>query len=275
MNRIFTLILILSFVSCNNEEASDTLEKIQYNQTLTVGYIPYYDVTFKDIKNNQLEGFLVELLKAVARKMNIPWEKIKFIETDWQGFGLGVNNNKFDFSIAGTFKTKQRENIVRFTRPIFYLGNGAVVKAEDNRFNDINDFDKKGITIAVIQGEQGYEFAKKNFQNAKLIELSGSDLSLAPLQVKNGMADAAFSDQYILKRYVTKNPDLKDALEFSPYYVLPVCWAVSKDKEDSRLLKKLNEIILELENDGFIDSLKNVYSQRIPFADNYINEKYE
>lgn len=271
-NFTIFLMLIALWSSCTGE-SRNKLEKIDYQKSLKVGYIPYYDITFRNIENNQLEGFLVELLKEVTNRMGVPWENVEFIETDWQSFGLGVKNEKFDFSIAGTFKTEQREKIVRFTRPIFYLGNGAIVKKDDNRFKNIKDFDKENITIAVVQGEQGYEFAKTNFKNAKLIELSGSDLSLAPLQVKNGMADAALSDQYILRRYIFYNPSLKDALSESPYFILPICWAVSQKKNDDTLLQKLDTIIKDLENNGFLDSLKLKYIDKIPFADQYLKNE--
>lgn len=270
-NFLIFILTILTILSCKENSQKEnnqvnSLESIKQGKKIRVGYIPYYDITFKDIKTRQVDGFLVEFLGEVFKDINIPKENIEFIETDWQNFGVGLKNNKYDLSIAGTFKTPQREKIVSFTEPIFYLGNGAAVRKDDNRFNSINDFDKEGIKIAVVQGEQGHEYAKKNMKNAQLIELSGADLSLAPLQVKKGLADAAFSDQYILRRFISTNPDLKDVLSDDPYYVLPVCWALSQKEEDKTFLSYLNQRINKLKSDGTLNRLTQKYSDKIPFA---------
>lgn len=117
----------------------------------------------------------------------------------------------------------------------------------------------------MVQGEQGYEYAKKNLSKATLHALAGADLSLAPLEVKLGKADAALSDQYILRRYVDKNPDVRDALADNPYDVLPVCWSVSKRAEDASLLDYVNQRLDALEKSGKLDEIAKRYPM-IPFA---------
>lgn len=257
--------LALTLISSCDNKSPDKLESISNKKKITVGYIPYNDITYVDVTTGEVKGFLVDVLVESLKDLQISKSNIEFVETDWQNFSIGLDSKKFDLSIAGTFNTPIRAKAVNFTLPIFYLGNGAVVRREDDRFRVIDDFDKPGVKIAVVQGEQGYEYAKKNFKNAEIISFSGSDLSVAPLQVKLKKADAALSDQYVLKQYVEKNPEVKDALVDSPYYILPICWAVTKSTSDTTLLNLLNDKILKMAKSGKLQNIKNKYPM-IPFV---------
>jgi ABC-type amino acid transport substrate-binding protein len=265
---ILTASVILAFIagnSCSDSQSGDTLEKIRSAKKIKVGYIPYFDITFRDASSGETKGFLVDVLLEALADLNIPKANIEFVETDWANFGIGLEKGKYDLSIAGTFNTPVRAKVVDFSRAIFYLGNGAVVKRDDDRFHDIQDLNKEGLTIAVVQGEQGYEYAKKHLPKATINAQSGSDLTLAPLQVKLGKADAALSDQYILKRYCDKNPEVKDALADHPYDVLPICWSVRKHQQDSALLRYIDEQLSKLEQSGNLEKIMVRYPM-IPFA---------
>jgi ABC-type amino acid transport substrate-binding protein len=265
MKRIFLACLVaVLFAGCSSGP-EDLLARIKSDGKIRVGYISYFDITFYDNRTGETKGYLVDVLTEVLADLGITKEDIEFVETDWQNFGLGLETRKYDLSIAGTFNTPVRAKAVNFSRPIFYLGNGAVVRKDDQRFRSIDDLNKEGVVIAVVQGEQGYEYAKKNLSKATLHALAGADLSLAPLEVKLGKADAALSDQYILRRYVDKNPDVRDALADNPYDVLPVCWSVSKRAEDASLLDYVNQRLDALEKSGKLDEIAKRYPM-IPFA---------
>jgi ABC-type amino acid transport substrate-binding protein len=259
------LFALIAFNSCSDPQSSNSLEKIRSVKKIRVGYIPYFDITFRDARTGETSGFLVDVLFEALRGLEIRRENVEFVETDWANFGIGLARGKYDLSIAGTFNTPVRAKIVDFSRPIFYLGNGAVVKKEDDRFHTIQDFNREGLTIAAVQGEQGYEYAKKNLPKATIIAQSGPDLTLAPLQVTLGKADAALSDQYILRKYCDKNSDVKDALANNPYDVLPICWSVRKGSGDSDLLNYVNDQLSKMEQSGSLQNIMSKYPM-IPFA---------
>lgn len=261
---LVTLAIALVCSSCGSRP-DDLLTRIRSENKIRVGYISYFDITFYDGRTGETKGFLVDVLTEVLSDLGFGKTNIEFVETDWQNFSLGLEAGKYDLSIAGTFNTPVRAKAVNFSRPIFYLGNGAVVRKDDERFRSIDDFNREGLVIAVVQGEQGYEYAKKNLGKATIHALAGSDLSLAPLEVKLGKADAALSDQYILRRYVDKNPEVKDALAQNPYDVLPVCWAVSKRVADASLLTYIDQRLSALEASGKLAELQKRYPM-IPFV---------
>lgn len=262
---ILSALMFVVMYSCTPTGHVDSLQQIKSEKKIRVGYISYSEITSRDNQTGEIKGFLVDVLYEVLADLQIPRENIEFVETDWQNFGLGLETHKYDLSISGTFNTPVRARVVDFSKPIFYLGNGAVVRKDDNRFHSIQDFNRPGITIAVVQGEQGYEYAKRNLTQATVVSLSGSDLALAPLQVKVGKADAALSDQYILRKYVLSNPEVKDALADNPYDVLPICWSVRKNSNDASLLAYVNEQLGKLESSGKLAAIMQKYPM-IPFA---------
>lgn len=271
MRNLNLAVIILIFLtlagcnSCGSDGAGDSLERVRSDKKIRVGYISYSDITSRDHQTGQIKGFLVDVLYETLADLQIPKENVEFVETDWQNFGLGLETRKYDLSIAGTFNTPVRARVVEFSSPIFYLGNGAVVRKDDDRFHTIQDFDRSDITIAVVQGEQGYEYAKNHLKKANLVSLSGADLSVAPLQVKIGKADAALSDQYVLRKYVLSNPEVKDALADNPYDVLPICWSVRKNQQDAALLAYVNAQLEKLSASGKLEEIMGRYPM-IPFV---------
>lgn len=260
---IALFLYLFPFKNGENHKNLNTLKKIEAKRLIKVGYIPYYEITSNEAQNGQIKGFLVDVLYEVVKDLGLSMDDVEFSETDWQSFGKGLDNGKYDLSIAGTFRTPERERQVEFTEPLFYLGNGALVQKDDDRFNSIEDLNHEGIEIAVVMGEQGYEYAQRYLERATLRIITGSDLTLACLEVERGHVDAALSDQYILWRYIKTHTKVKDAFADKPYLVLPICWAVRKG--DSDFLEYINGRIKKLEESGWLRRLRANYPT-IPFA---------
>lgn len=99
--------------------AADTLSKILSEKKITVGYIPYDDLTRRDLASGKIVGFFPDLIELIAREAGIKPENITYVATDWANFAVGLQAKKYDLSIAGTFKTIPRATAAAFTRPIF------------------------------------------------------------------------------------------------------------------------------------------------------------
>ena len=148
------------------------------------------------------------------------------------------------FTCSGFFSKIERAKTVAFTEPMFYIGDSALIKNGDNRFKTLEDFNKKDIKIAVIQGETGHLFAQKNLQSAELAILPGADISLALAQVSSEQVDAAITDAWTIKSYSKQHPDTQDIAEINSkinFKMNPVTWAVRYDDLD--LLSFLNTSI--------------------------------
>lgn len=247
--------------------AGDTFSRIMTEKKITVGYIPYDDLTRRDLASGKIIGFFPDLIEAIAADIGIKPENITYVATDWSNFAVGLQAKKYDFSIAGTFKTIPRASAAAFTRPIFYLGNSAVVKTDDPRFASITDvlqLDQEGLTVSVVSGEQSYEYARTNFTKAKVTVIKSTDLATGLLEVTAKRADVALSDHYVVKSFVARNPSTKDLFAQNPWNVQPIGWAVRAD--DQELLNFLNAALDYLDSTGKLQKImsKPEYAN-IPF----------
>jgi ABC-type amino acid transport substrate-binding protein len=193
-----------------------------------------------------LSVFNIDTIKEIA-KVN-KWET-EFIETDWAGFTAGLDSGRFDISVVPTFVTVPRALSVYFTKPMFFAGNSAIVRANETRFSNLASIDKAGITVAVTQGEAGDEYAKANFKNAKITSFTGGDQSLAFQAVASNRADIALGDAYVSGQFAKANAGkVKDLFANAPYNLTPVAWAVKKG--DDKMLNFLNSSLESFDYQG-------------------------
>ncbi len=256
--QLKTLALILSLIlavliivsGCQSKpieqtKQSSTLKKVINEGVLHVGYIIYPPTVQRDPNTGTLSGHYVETVEEIAKQLGV---KVEYHETEWGTFMVGLATGKFDLSIGATYRTIPRAKEVAFTRPLMYVGNSVIVAKEDTRFESIQDFNNKDITIAVTQGEQGHEYAKIYLPNAKLKVLSTSDQSLSFSEISAGRADAALGDSWACKQYAAVHPEVKDLLADNPYNLSPVGWSVRYD--DIGWLQFINTALDALESTG-------------------------
>ncbi len=226
--NILAALLLIAVAACNqptavSPQAEDAFYRAKREGTLKVGYVVLAPWVTKDPRTSQLSGAYIELINEIGRQSNF---KLDFVETTWATFAVTLANGSFDVSIVPSYITIQRANAISFTRPISYLGNTAIVRADDNRFKSVYDLDSPGVRVSVLQGEQGDDFARVSLPKATISALSGGDQNLVYTEVLTGKSDAALGDLGSIPAFIKKNPGLKDIAPGAPYSVLPVSWAV-------------------------------------------------
>ena len=246
---------------------ADRLQDILSDRGLTVGYITYDELTYRDSDTDEIKGFFPELLELIAEEMGIDSDDIEYVATDWSDFATGLQTGRYDFAIAGLFSTIPRATSAAFTDPIFYLGNSAMVLDGDDRFDDIEtvmDLDQEDITIAVVSGEQSHDFVRNNFENAEIEVVRSSDLTAAMLQVMSRRADVAMSDHFVVRKFVAQQDGTRDLFPDNPWNIQPITWAVRH--EDQQLLTFLNNAIEYMVSTGQLqEMMRDPRYEDVPF----------
>lgn len=265
-----SLAVIVSFLAITlfNLSHADTLADIKEKGEISVGYIPYDELTYRDTDTGDIVGFFPSLLEKIVGEMGISPDKITYVATDWSNFTTGLQTGRYDVSIAGTFSTIPRASNAAFTDPIFYLGNSAMVLEGDKRFDnieDVMDLDREEFTVAVVSGEQSHEFVKKAFKNAKIEVVRSSDLTSALLQVMSRRADVALSDHFVVRKFVAAQEGAKDLFAGRPWNMQPISWAVRH--EDQALLTFLNTALGYLASTGQLqEMMRDPAYKDVPFS---------
>jgi glutamate transport system substrate-binding protein len=223
-------------------EAGTTLGDIQAKGEITIGV--KFDVPpfgFKNPKTGEVEGFDVDLGKAVADKLGV---KPKFIEA--------ISDNRIPFLQDGTADlilstmtiNEERVGEINFSDPYFIAKGRILVKADNDEITGVDSLAGKNVCTAL--GSTYEATLKKQAPDAKLKLVDSYSECLELLQ--NGSVDAISTDDVILTGMIiqTGGEELKlvgDELTQEPY-------GAGIKKGDTELTDFVNEVFNEHKESG-------------------------
>jgi ABC-type amino acid transport substrate-binding protein len=219
--------------------ADSTLGKIQAKGELTVGV--KFDVPpfgFKNPQTNNVEGFDVDMGKALAAKLGV---KPKFIEA--------ISDNRIPFLQKGTADVilstmtinAERVEQIEFSDP-YYIARGRVLVKEDSPIKGVEDL--AGRKVCTALGSTYEENLKRQAPKAKrsLVDSYSECLEL----IQNGAVDAVSTDDVILTGMIIQDDTLKlvgEELTQEPY-------GAGIKKGETEVVKFVNDTFNELKQDG-------------------------
>lgn len=229
--------------SSSSKKNSDTLV-MATNAT----FPPYESVSGDDIV-----GIDVDIANAIAKKLG---KKLKIEDVSFDSIIAGVQNDKYDFGMAGMTVTDERKKNVDFTESYAKAVQVVIVK-EDSDIKSIDDISSKN-KIGVQQGTTGDIYASDTVENggygedAVMKYNSGPDAVQALLSDK---VDCVIIDNEPAKAYVAANQGLKilDSSFADEEY------AICVKKGNSQLKNDINKALKELKDDGTIDKIVSKY----------------
>jgi glutamate transport system substrate-binding protein len=219
--------------------ADSTLGKIQAKGELTVGV--KFDVPpfgFKNPQSGDVEGFDVDLGKALADKLGV---KPKFIEA--------ISDNRIPFLQDGTADVilstmtinEERVEQIEFSDP-YFIARGRVLVKGDSDIAGIQDLGGKRVCTAL--GSTYEANLKKQAPDAELNLVDSYSECLELLQ--NGAVDAVSTDDVILTGMIIQDDTLKlvgDQLTQEPY-------GAGIKKGEAEVVSFVNEVFQGLKDNG-------------------------
>lgn len=239
------------------ERGESVLEKVKREKVIHAGYIKYPPFVIQDPKTRELSGYFIDLMAQIAELMGV---EIEYEETNWGRMIAALETGKVDVVVSGIFRTIPRAMQVTFTKPVLYVGISAIIRKEDTRFKELEDFEKPGLTVAVTDGEVGHEYAKRYLLDTKLIVLETEDITRPMLEVITGRADVALGDAMSCYRFAKEHKEsVTDLFAGRPFYVFGTTLMIRRG--DPEWLDFLNLALEFMENSGFTDKLEKKYKE--------------
>ena len=225
------------------------IQAIKDRGVLKVGVkvdVPKYG--YKNPKTGQIEGFEIDLSKAIAKKILGDESKVEFQGVTAKTRGPLLDNGEIDM-VAATFTiTEERKKSYNFSDAYMKDGIGLLVKKSLGAasLKDLN-----GKTIGVAQSSTTKaaldEEAKKQGISLKFSELGGYPELKAALD--SGRIDCFAVDAAILNGYVDDSTVILDD-RYNPQE-----YGIASKKDNTELAKVINEVINEMKSSGEIDKL--------------------
>lgn len=199
-------------------------------------------LTFLNTFTNQFEGIDIDILKLIAKYLNIEIQYFPMIKAN---ILIGLSNDMLDLTFATI--NKERKMHYDFSKPIrqdYY----SLIFNKNHPMSDEEFLSNKNKNIAVKRGSSMEAWCQNNVKH-NLIILDDSNQAIE--QLKSGSVDGVLETKVKAKYIFKENKELDiNIIEASKSYN-----AIMMHKGNQELLNKINRAIDELNKTGEIQRL--------------------
>ena len=241
----------LAFAILCLASASDTHAKSQKLRIGTEGAYPPFNYTDE---SGRLTDFDVDIALALRARMDVDCE---FVLHDWEELIPSLRAGRFDAIAASMSITTKRRLLVSFTEK--YYSN--VVRFVARKGSGFDPADPAGRTIGAARATIASDWLEQNLAGAATIRLYTSQEELLRDLVA-GRLDAIFGDGLGSHAWL-EGPEGGDFAFVSEGYRLDEGIGIAVRKEDTDLLRPLNEALRAILSDGTYETINGRY---FPFS---------
>jgi polar amino acid transport system substrate-binding protein len=199
-----------------------------------------------------ITGYDIEVGRAVAEKLGL---QPTFQDTSFDTIFRDLSQGKFDFVLAATTITPDREQKVDFSDP-YYAADQALVVTPGSDIKTVEDLDGK--TVGAQDGTTGETYANDETDASDVRGFpEGPDAINA---LKAGQVDATVIDQPVAVDALEKAGGIEIAttIPTGELYGIPVA------QDNDALREQINKALQEMKDDGTIAELYQKYFKTDP-----------
>ncbi len=249
MNRALFVLSTLLVTSCAMTPTVSPSLRSEFapNGTLRAG-VNFGNIVIaqKDPAGGEPRGVGPELARELARRLGVP---IAYVTYDTAGkMADGVKEGAWDVAFLAVDPARATE--IGFSAPYVQIEGTYLVK-RDSPLKRLEDFDRKGLRIAVGRGAAYDLYLTRALKNAELVRVETSQVAMDELAA--GRVDAAAGVKNALAVFAGKDPGLR-VLDTS-FMVIGQAAGVPRARENAT--SYLRTFIEEAKATGFVaDALK-------------------
>lgn len=242
-NKFFIIIMValLVLTSCSKKDGSGKLS------VATSPDFPPFEYLGD---NNSVVGIEIDILSIVADKLSL---ELEVNQMDFDSVLPGVQSGKFTVGASGITVTEKRKKNVLFTDP-YCLAAQAIVVMEDSPIKGKSDL--SGKTISVQTGTTAESYAMEmGYTISAFSANSDAEAALTSGKVDAWVIDDLTAAEMVASYNSTADKKLvilDEAMTTEPY-------AFALSLKNTELRDKINAVIVELLEDGTIESIFKKY----------------
>lgn len=253
---LVSLLVVLSLVlgACGGASGS-RLDSIKQAGVIKVGTSADYPPFEYIDENGNKAGFDIELMEEVARRLGV---KVEWVDMPFDSLIAGVQEGKIDASIAAFNYSEERDQVVDFT-DAYYTGEDAFTVATGftgtlNKPEDVANF-KVGVQTGTTQDTWLTGLVDSGIlPEANLVRYDRADQ--VALDLKNGRIDVMMADAIPARALAQQLGGIEIILTA---VVSSGPMNIVVPQGDATLAKAINDILADLQSEGFIEALAVKY----------------
>ncbi|MED1722217.1 transporter substrate-binding domain-containing protein [Brevibacillus parabrevis] len=225
-----------------------TLAKIKERDKFVVGV--KYDLNLfglKDPASGNVEGFDIDIAKAIAKKVLGDENKIELKEVTSKTRIPMLKNGEIDAIIATMTITEDRKKEVDFSDVYFLAGQSLLVK-KDSPINGLKDL-QKGMKVLTAKGSTSAKNIRASAPDVEVLEFENYAEAFTAL--KAGQGDALTTDNALLYGMAKQDPNYRvteETFTEEPY-------GIAIKKGDAEFVKAVNDLLKEMKENGEYDKI--------------------
>ena len=251
-------------VCATTDAKGDLLAQICDKGMLTVSTDAAYPPQSKYVpKEGKYVGFDIDVATEIAKRLGV---EIGWQTPAWEVITAGGWNGRWDMSIGSMTPTNDRQKVLDFTEPYYYVPAVVLVHSDNTSIQDPTT-DLDGKKIGVCSGCTYEQFLDKSLDIAGFkfdfvvddAVISGYDTDTTALQDlalgDGNRLDAAMTSATVAKGYVDEGNDVKvvgDPLFYEP---LGVAIDKSADLDPASLAEAADQIVKDMHADGTLSEM--------------------
>lgn len=208
------------------------------------GYAPY---EFKDPKTNEIVGFDMDLIKAIAKATG---NKAEIQNMQFAGIIPALQTNMIDVAAAGMTITEERKKQVAFSDPYYDVGGliMAVQTKNANKYKTLDDLVGKRICAQI--GSTGALLAKE-VKDSKLVAFDQTGEAFMELNM--GGCEAVLVDRSVTEYYLAHRKVKGMTLVPHLYTHKQNGFAIRKD--NTKMIELINTGLKKIKESGEYDRI--------------------
>ncbi|NMO02175.1 ABC transporter permease subunit [Gordonia sp. TBRC 11910] len=241
---LFAVLALASLVACSGGSDSGGSD----SKVLRVGtegvYAPF---SYHDPATNQLQGYDVDVARAVGEKLG---RKVEFVETPWDSMFAALQADRFDVVANQVTITPERQAKYDLSQPYSVSEGVIVTRADDNSVHSLDDI--RGRTAGQNVTSEWGEVAKAH--GATVVGVN--DFTQAIKLLNQGRIDVVVNDSIAVYAYLAETGDTSVKIAARTGQKTEQGFAARKD---SGLMPDINHALDQLSADGTLTRISNKY----------------
>lgn len=194
----------------------------------------YSPFTFHDSETNELTGYDVEVITAVADELGM---EVEFSETQWDAIFAGLEANRYDVVANQVTINPERQDLYDLSSP-YTVSTGVAVVPTGSAIT--SEADLAGLTSAQSSTSNWAEVAREAGANVEAVE----GFTQAVTLLKQGRVDVTLNDNLAVLDYLNTSGDTD----------VEVAFEVGEPSEQAFALRKDSPLTEQI--DGALETLR-------------------
>lgn len=257
-----TAMLATALTGCGGSKGSDNSDNnssdwsyIENKGDFVIGVTYFEPMNYLD-DNGEITGFETEFAKAVCEEMGVT---PKFQKIDWDSKEVELNAKTIDCIWNGLTINDERKANMDISNAYMENKQVMVTKAENvEKYSTAEGL--KGATVVAEKKSAGEEVAQTDeyFSSAEYISVDSQAKAL--LEVKSGTADIAVIDYVMTIGTLSEGSDYSNLSVIDSQSFAPEQYGVAIRKNSTETLKKLNDAMQKVADDGTLNEIADKYN---------------